>query len=99
VSEASTASDADGSRRRAPGVRPTEGGIVGTAREELTDLIGESLLGTRKNFGMFGQIQISMRDVTPQWLSVGICFSSSLRSNLDRRSPAIASVFRNVPRG
>ncbi len=51
---------------------------MGTARDELTALLGESLFRTRKNFGMFGQIHISIRDVTPQWLSVGISTSHSL---------------------
>jgi hypothetical protein len=45
---------------------------VGTAKEDLTALLYESLFRTRKNFGMFGQIQISIRDATPRSLSVGV---------------------------
>ena len=45
---------------------------MGTAREELMALLEESLFRTRKNFGMFGQIHISLKDVTTRWLTVGI---------------------------
>jgi hypothetical protein len=78
VSEANPASDAVSSRRPHPGVRPAKGGEVGTARDELLALLWEATFGTRKNFGMYGQIQIQIRDVTPERLTVTISTRNAL---------------------
>lgn len=46
---------------------------MGTAREELIELLNqEALFGMRKLFGMFGQIQVLVTDVTPERLTVSI---------------------------
>jgi hypothetical protein len=45
---------------------------VGGAREDLLALLQEATLRIRKNFGMYGQIRMEIRDITPEWLTVGI---------------------------
>lgn len=45
---------------------------MGTARDQLMALLQEALFFTRKSFGMFGQIQVTIRDCTPERLEVGI---------------------------
>jgi hypothetical protein len=45
---------------------------VGTVPEELLALLEEATLRIRKNFGMYGQIRIEIRDITPERLTVGI---------------------------
>ena len=78
MSEANPASDAVGSRRPHPGVRPARGGEVGTAREALLALLQDATLRIRKNFGMYGQIRIQIRDVTPERLTVTISTRNAL---------------------
>jgi hypothetical protein len=51
---------------------------VGTAREALLALLQDATHGTRKNFGMYGQIQIRIRDVTPERLTVTISTRNAL---------------------
>ena len=63
---------------------------MGTAKEDLIALLYESLYRTRKNFGMFGQIQISIRDVTPRSLSIGVSTHNPLEGT------ALAANVRNA---
>lgn len=72
VFEASTVSNAKLTIAAHPASVPTEGGTVGTAREEVMALLEESLFRMRKGYGMFLQIHISIMDVTPERLTVGI---------------------------
>jgi hypothetical protein len=43
---------------------------VGTAHAQLMALVQEALFDTRKSFGMFGQIHISIAGLTSEWLEV-----------------------------
>lgn len=45
---------------------------MGTAREDLIEMLYEALYDVRKPFGMHGQIRISILDVTPLAITVGI---------------------------
>lgn len=58
---------------------------MGTAREQLMALLEEALFFTRKSFGMFGQIQITIHGLTPERLEVRIW----TRHELDGASVAL----------
>lgn len=58
---------------------------MGTARHELMALLEEALFNTRKSYGMFGQIQITIRGCTPERLEVEIW----TRHELDGSSVAL----------
>jgi hypothetical protein len=60
-------------------VRAKKEARLGRAHERLLALLQEATLRIRRNFGMFGQIHIDIRDVTPELIVVGI----STRKPLD----------------
>ena len=51
---------------------------MGTAREALLALLQDATIRIRKNFGMYGQIRIEIRDVTPKRLTVTISTRNAL---------------------
>jgi len=51
---------------------------VETAREALLALLQDATYRIRKNFGMYGQIRIQIRDVTPERLTVTISTRTAL---------------------
>ena len=57
---------------------------MNTAREALLALLQDATLRIRKNFGMYGQIRMQIRDVTPERLTVAISTRPSSRGRPER---------------